>query len=391
MKPLFHAGNRITQLETGAEFFPALTAAINGAHNEVHLESYIYADDATGRAVTAALVAAAQRGVAVHVMVDGFGSADFLATLGYELIAAGAQVLIYRPEMERLRLRLHRHRLRRLHRKLAVVDGRIAFVGGINITDDETSPTLPAPRLDYSMAIEGPLLEPIHQSAHHLWRLVRWANFRRRIRVPVPPPPAPGHVGSISAAFVVRDNLRHRRDIEEAYLDAIEAARDEIVLANAYFLPGRRFRRALTEAAARGVRVIVLLQGRIEYVLQHYATLALYGALIEGGVRIYEYRASFLHAKVAVIDRQWATIGSSNIDPFSLLTAREANVIVRDAGFAEGLRASLERAIENDSTEIRASNLRKRSLLTRAACWLAYAGVRLALGLAGYRGKEYRG
>jgi cardiolipin synthase len=389
MKPVFHAGNRITALETGAEYFPALIAAIDAARAEVRLESYIFANDETGRAVTNALTRAARRGVPVHVMVDGFGSTDFLATRGYELIAAGAHVLIYRPEMEGLRPRLRRHRLRRLHRKLAVIDGRIAFVGGINI-DNTNSPAFATPRLDYAVAIEGPLVAPIHHAAHHLWRLVRWANFRRRIRVPVLPPVAPGHVGSIAAAFVVRDNLRHRRDIEEAYLDAIEAARTEIVLANAYFLPGWRFRHALIDAAARGVRVIVLLQGRVEYVLQHYATQALYGALIAGGVRIYEYRPSFLHAKVAVVDNQWATIGSSNIDPFSLLMAREANVIVRDADFATRLRASLERAIENNSVEVRVDDLRRRSLVTRAACWLAYTAVRLALGLAGYRGKEYR-
>ena len=189
----------------------------------------------------------------------------------------------------------------------------------------------------------------------------------------------------------MRDNLRHRRDIEEAYLDAIGAARSEIVLANAYFLPGRRFRRALTDAVARGVRVNVLLQGRVEYLLQHYATQALYGSLLGAGVRIFEYRPSFLHAKVAVIDDEWATVGSSNIDPFSLLLAREANVIVRDAGFAGQLRRSLAQAIADDSSEVRAEEFRGRSVFRRAASWLAYTAVRLAVGLAGYGGqRDYR-
>ncbi len=388
MKPVFSAGNRITLLETGSEYFPALIAAIDGAQAEVHLESYIYADDTTGRAVTQALVHAAQRGVSVHVMVDGFGSSGFLSGPGYALIAAGVQVLVYRPEVARLRLR--RHRLRRLHRKLAMVDGRIAFIGGINIVEDAVAPEMTAPRLDYAIAVEGPLLATIHRAAHHLWRLVRWANFRRRVPGGTAASPQVQPAGEISAAFVVRDNLRHRRDIEEAYLDAIEAAQTEVVLASAYFLPGRRIRRALIDAAARGVRVVVLLQGRVEYVLQHYATQALYGSLIAGGVAIHEYRLNFLHAKVAVVDGQWATVGSSNIDPFSLLMAREANVIVRDTGFAAKLRASLERAITNDGVEIRADDLRKRSLLTRAACWLAYSAVRLAVGIAGHWSDDYR-
>ena len=164
-------------------------------------------------------------------------------------------------------------------------------------------------------------------------RLVRWARLRRRLLEPPRHAPDDTPRGDMRAAFVVRDNLRHRRDIEEAYLEAIGAAQQEILLANAYFLPGRRFRRALADAAQRGVQVTVLLQGRVEYRLLHHATQALYGALLGGGIRIFEYHQSFLHAKVAVIDGRWSTVGSSNIDPFSLLLAREANVIVADARF----------------------------------------------------------
>ncbi len=391
MKATFLAGNRITLLESGADYFPALIAAIDGAGVEIHLETYIYADDATGRAVTAALAAAARRGVAVRVMVDGFGARGFLDTeaLGGELVAAGAEVQVYRPEAARFRLR--RHRLRRLHRKLAVVDGRIAFVGGINIIDDMDTPGQIPPRFDYAVAVEGPLLESIHRAMRHLWQLVRWAAFRYRLPEPGPLP-APGSPhGSIDAAFVLRDNLRHRRDIEEAYLDAIESARRDVILANAYFLPGRRFRHALMAAAGRGVRVTLLLQGRVEYVMLHYATQALYGSLITAGVRIVEYRRGFLHAKVAVVDDLWATVGSSNIDPFSLLLAREANVVVRDAGFAATLRESLTASAIRGGVEVRREDLKRRPLLRRAANWLAYAAVRLAVGLTGYgAGREYR-
>ncbi len=389
MKAAFLAGNRIELLKTGGQYFPALLAAIEGARQEIHLESYIFADDETGRAVASALARAARRGVATRVMVDGFGAPDFLTRLGRGMIAEGVEVVVYRPEVARLRLR--RPRLRRLHRKLAVIDRRLAFVGGINIIDDLDSPGLTAPRFDYAVAIEGPLVDPVHATVRHLWQIVRWASFRHRPPRPTQPARTARSVGNIDASFVVRDNLRHRRDIEEAYLDAIAAARNEIILANAYFLPGRRFRHALNDAVARGVRVSVLLQGRVEYVLQHYATQALYGSLLGAGVRIFEYRPSFLHAKVAVIDDEWATVGSSNIDPFSLLLAREANVIVRDAGFAGQLRHSLAQAIVDDSSEVRAADFRERSVFRRAASWLAYTAVRLAVGLAGYGGKrEYR-
>lgn len=389
MTPRFLPGNRIELLHNGEDFFPALLEAIRGAEREIHLETYIFADDPTGRTVAAALAAAARRGIKVRVLVDGFGAREFTATVGRELPGAGVEVQIYRPEVARLRFR--RHRLRRLHRKLAVIDGRIGFVGGINIIDDMDTPGQMPPRIDYAVRIEGPLLPAIHDTVRRLWRLIRWANFRRR-------PPDPGAsainnrpAGDLEAAFVVRDNLRHRRDIEDAYLAAIEAANREIVLANAYFLPGIRFRHALTDAAQRGVRVTLLLQGRVEYALLHYATQAFYNNLIAAGVRIVEYRRSFLHAKVGVVDGHWATVGSSNIDPFSLMLAREANIVVRDIGFAEQLRTSLEETIRRGGVEIDRETLKRRPLLLRAVSWLAYGIVRLAIGVAGYgMGKEYK-
>jgi cardiolipin synthase len=382
----FVEGNRIMLLETGAAYFPALLAAINAAQVEVYLETYIFADDNSGRAVALALARAGQRGVAVRVLLDGFGARNFPDVFGEPLAASGVEVLIYRPEVARLELR--RHRLRRLHRKIVVVDRRLAFVGGINVIDDMDTPRQTPPRFDYAVSIEGPLVPQIHHAARHLWQLVRWASFRQRLPNPLPTPARPAPTGDMAAAFVLRDNLRHRRDIEEIYLDAIAGAKREVVLASAYFLPGRRFRRALMEAARRDVRVIVLLQGKVEYVLLHYATQALYGSLIAAGVHIFEYRRSFLHAKVAVIDNHWTTIGSSNIDPFSLMLAREANVVVRHTGFARQLRESLELAMSRGGVEVRLADLKKRSLLVRIANWLAYSGVRLAVGFAGYGARK---
>ncbi|CAG0943325.1 MAG: Cardiolipin synthase B [Rhodocyclaceae bacterium] len=386
MKAEFLPGNALDLLETGRDFFPALIAAIDAAQREFHLETYIFEDDASGRAVAAALCRAARRGVAVRVLADGFGAARFSVTLRPQLEAAGAKVLIYRPEIARFRLR--RHRLRRLHRKLALADGRCAFVGGINIVDDIDAAKPAPPRFDYAVRIEGPLLAPIEASMRRLWTLVAWAGLRRRLRLPATPPATGGPRGSTRAAFVIRDNLRHRRDIEEAYLDAIDGAQEEILLANAYFLPGGRFRQALLAAAARGVQVTVLLQGRVEYALQHYATQSLYGALLRAGIRIFEYHRSFLHAKVAVIDCSWATVGSSNIDPFSLLLAREANIVVDDRAFASRLRASLASAMQEGARELRCEDWRRQSWLQRLASRLAYGLVRLLIGIAGHGGRH---
>ncbi|MDO9450187.1 MAG: cardiolipin synthase ClsB [Rugosibacter sp.] len=380
----FSSGNTLQLLATGVAYFPALIAAINSAAHEVHLETYIFANDETGRSVAAALARAARRGVAVRVLVDGFGAREFAAGLGASLITDGIELLVYRPQPRQQRL--HWHRLRRLHRKLVVIDGRLAFSGGINIIDDFDK-GISAPRFDYAVCIEGPLVGVIHAAMRHVWHIVRWTHLGHRPSAPDFQPPPQEPAGPVRAALVIRDNLRHRRDIEEAYLAAMNDAQQEILIANAYFLPGRRFRDALIAAARRGVSVTLLLQGRADYVLQHHAMQSIYDSLLSAGIHIFEYQPSYLHAKVAVIDGKWATVGSSNIDPFSLLLSREANVVVRDHAFALELAAHLRTAISGDTIEIRCGS-QNHSWLGRKINTAAYALVRLLVGMTGY-GKHY--
>jgi cardiolipin synthase len=375
-------GNRLTLLESGREYFPALEAACNEAQREIHLETYIFEDDVAGRRIAQALMRAAQRGVTTHVMVDGFGSKKLSVEVTDELKRAGVKFMVYRPDIAAWRF--PRQRLRRLHRKLAVIDASVAFVGGINIIDDMHTPRHTPPRFDYAVRIEGPLLETIHAAAKRLWTIVLLTQFSGGWPEYDGPEPVAAERGAQRAAFLVRDNLWHRSDIEEAYLSAIGSARSEILIANSYFFPGRAFRYALSEAAARGVRVILLLQGRVEYRLLHYASRALYGTLLDAGIEIHEYHKSFLHAKVAVIDAAWATVGSSNIDPFSLLLAREANVVVEDFDFARELGASLRAAMEGGARQVRRESWHRRPLPARVAHWTCYGFARLLTGLFAY-------
>lgn len=384
----FLPGNALQLLCTGADYFPSLIAAIDGAQHEVHLESYIFDDDPIGQRVAAALARAARRGVATHVLADGFGARRLTGTLGASMARDGVQLLIYRPRPRQWRF--HWHRLRRLHRKLVVIDGRIAFVGGINITTDFDA-GFTVPRLDYAVRIEGPLVEKIHATVRHVWQIVRWSQFGHRPNAPTFTPRPPQPAGDARAALVIRDNLRHRRDIEETYLHAIHAAEKSILLANAYFVPGRRFRDALMEAARRGVQVTLLLQGQTDYVVQHHAMLALYDCLLSAGVKIFEYQPSYLHAKVAVIDDTWVTVGSSNIDPFSLLLSREANLIAQDQAFARTLAAHLQQAIQHQAQAIH-SPAQHQSWLMRKINIAAYAVVRMLVSVTGYgrqRGSHY--
>ncbi len=370
----------LTLLRDGEEFFPRLIAAIDAATSSIYLETYIYATDSTGRLVSNALQRAARRGVKVHLMMDGYGSAEFPQSWLDELRLPGVEVLKFRPQISWLTFR--RQRLRRMHRKLACMDERLAFVGGINIVDDIPGRDILAPRLDYAVEVQGATAKRMYAAMRRLWTLVSWTNFRRqreRVRLPPNSPQA----SEQKVTFLFRDNLRHRRDIEQAYIKAIAAAQQEVIIANAYFLPGKRFRQALHQAAQRGVKVVLLLQGKAEYRLQHYATLALYDGLLRAGMEIYEYHASYLHAKVAVVDRHWATVGSSNIEPFSLWLAREANLVVRDEEFSQTLRASLLHEIEQGAHLVEHSTWIRRSNWMRLVTRASYAFMHVLTSVIG--------
>lgn len=383
----FVSGNRIRLLVRGAEFFPALVAAIDEAKRDVSLETYIYADDAAGTSVTAALERAALRGVSVRLLIDGFGAKDFRADWRERLQAAKASVLTYRPDIAPWTFRTER--LRRMHRKIAVIDGCIAFVGGINIIDDLNQVPEGCPRFDLAVRVDGPVVADIYVAVEKLWRRVAWLRLRQRFSQKLRVNPfsiVAQPRGDQQVAFVQRDNFRYRTNIENEYLEAIQGARREIFIACAYFLPGARFRHALVQAAERGVRVVLLLQGHTDHTLLQLATRAFYESMLDSGVEIYEYSRSELHAKAAVVDGRWATVGSSNLDPFSLVLAREANVVVKDEVFAASVCSAIEDATKEGAEPVRRMLWKHRPLWQRVSIWFGYGFARFAMGLLGMRG-----
>lgn len=383
----FIGGNQITLLKSGNEYFPALLAAIENAHAEIYIQSYIYEMDSIGIRLGNALKEAAKRGVVVNVLLDGFGSQHLGASYLKELALAGVQLMFYRVKISPWSFK--KTRLRRLHRKVVVVDNKIGFIGGINIIDDNNVPNQAPPRLDYAVCIEGRLLPAIVTSTHKLWRRIAWIKIRHRFNTTnVKSNVIFSEVkANVKAALALRDNILHRRDIEEAYLYAINSATNEIIIANAYFVPSRKFRKALIAAADRGVEVKLLLQGRKEYFLM-FATNTFYSELLSKGIEIYEYRKSFMHSKVAVIDQHWATVGSSNIDPFSLLLSLEANIVVLDSIFADELRTDIIATIQDGAYQISAQEWDHGNILQRFSSWLAYGVVRVFLGLIGHSNEQ---
>ncbi len=364
MKQRWTDGNRIELLENGEEFFPRVFDAIAAARSEVLLETFILFDDKVGQGLHAVLCAAAQRGVQVDITIDGWGSPDLSEEFIAALIASGVRVHVFDPApgiFRRIRL------FRRLHRKLIVVDGSVAFVGGINFSADHLADFGPEAKQDYSIEVHGPIVDQMHGFALSAIRKTkerrRWLHSKisSKISSKKTLPTVSPATGNAVAAFVWRDNDRNTSDIERHYRLAIRLARHRVTIANAYFFPGYAFLKELRKAARRGVQVSLILQGNPDMPIVQTAASMLYHYLLSAGVRIYEYCDRPLHGKVAIVDDEWATVGSSNLDPLSLSLNLEANVMIRDRAFNARLSEKLQGLMCDSCKEIDINELNESS------------------------------
>jgi cardiolipin synthase A/B len=377
-------GNDIRLLENGEEFFPRVFACIANARREVVVETFILFEDHVGQQLHEALIAAARRGVQVDVTIDGFGSDELSEHYVGSLAEAGVRLHVFDPGKRVFGKRFNV--LRRMHRKIVVVDGTTAFVGGINYSADHLADYGPEAKQDYAIEIHGPLVAEIHRFTHaalaqgqRYQRVRHW--WRRRKHLRVSPADLP-RAGNAAAMFVVRDNTDHMSDIERHYRIAIRAARHRIVIANAYFLPGYRLIREMRRAARRGVDVCLILQGEPDMPIVKTAASMLYHHLLAAGVRIFEYRERPLHGKVALMDDAWATVGSSNLDPMSLALNLEANVIIRDRDFNHHLYERLDSLMRHSCHQIEREAIGELRGWHLVRSFLAYHFTRMYPGWA---------
>lgn len=291
-------GNCITLLENGEEYFPRVFDAIDGALHEVLLETFILFDDRVGRDLQRTLIHASERGAQVHVLIDGWGSPDLSSSFVQPLLDAGVKVRVFEPAQRLFGARINM--LRRMHRKLVVVDGRRAFVGGINYSIDHLAGYGPLAKQDYAVEVEGPLVAQIRAFCHaglntaqptrrswlQQWRqrLERGISAHGKTQVDG----MEGDCAGARAAFVTRDNRSNRTDIERHYRAAVRSARSHVLIANAYFFPGYRLLRDIRHAARRGVKVDLILQDQVDMPWAQRASRLLYEYLIRAGVRVYE-------------------------------------------------------------------------------------------------------
>ena len=370
-------GHRIELLENGEEFFPRVNQAIAAAQKRVIIETFILFEDEIGLELHRVMIEAAKRGVQVDITVDGYGSSELSAAFVAALAEAGVRLHLFdpRPTLFGMRTNL----FRRLHRKIVVVDEKLAFVGGINFSLEHVRKYGPEAKQDYSVQIEGPVVEDISELAETFINPNRRAPRRRwwsrRASLPVPRVPS-ASVGNASAALLCRDNEDHRDDIEHHYRVVLRAARQRVIIANAYFVPGYRMLRAIRDASRRGVEVSLILQGRSDKWITQWAAAILYEWLMAGGVKIYEYCERPLHGKVAIVDDEWSTVGSSNLDPLSLSLNLEANVMILDRDFNTLLTSRLQGLMQNCCKEISGKSVPKRTWGQQALTFVLFHFLR---------------
>jgi cardiolipin synthase len=382
VKPRWIEGNDFRILENGEEFYPRVFEAIAAAQHEVLLETFILYEDKVGKALHAALLEAARRGAQVDVTVDGFGSPDLSDDFISALTEAGVRVHVFDPGKRLFGQRLNV--FRRMHRKLVVVDGKRAFIGGINFSADHLGDFGPEAKQDYAVEAEGTIAAHIRtfmQEAIAQGKS-RWRWFdRRAARKNAEQLTA---AGNAKAMFVFRDNGKHHNAIERHYRLAIRLARERVVIANAYFFPGYLFLKDLRKAAQRGVKVILILQGKPDMAIVRMAASMLYYHLLRAGVEIYEYCDRPLHGKVALVDNEWSTVGSSNLDPLSLSLNLEANLMIHDHEFNARLSGKLERLMAESCTRIKAADLKESGWWRQIRGFFVYHFVRHYPALVGW-------
>ncbi|AUG10200.1 cardiolipin synthase ClsB [Pseudomonas sp. S09G 359] len=336
--------NSVELLENGEAYFPKVFEALRGARREILLETFILFEDKVGTELHGILIEAAQRGVKVVVSLDGFGCGELSPGFLGALADAGVTVQMFDPASKTLGVRTNW--FRRLHRKIVVVDATVGFIGGINFSADHLGDFGPEAKQDYAVQVVGPAVADLHHFAlAQSGRPVRTRRgWRRRQQRPAlwADDSSDGQV-----RLIYRDNIQHRDDIEEAYIHALSQARQRVVIANAYFFPGYRLLREIRNAARRGVQVQLIMQGQPDVLLAKLAARMLYDYLLKDGVVIHEYCQRPLHGKVALVDDDWSTVGSSNLDPLSLALNLEANVLIRDRAFNQQLYERLEALAKN--------------------------------------------
>ena len=356
----------IQLLHSGEMYFLQLKKLIDYAQKEIHLQTYIFEDDETGNDIADCLKRAAQRKVKVYVLLDAYGSATLPDSFVQDFIHHGISIRFFSPLFSLNNFYLGR----RMHHKVLVVDGKMAVIGGINIANKYRGIQELEPWLDFAVQLDCPAAEDLQKLCRDYF-LKKGSS--KKIK------PVLHSAGSALVGIIQNDWLKNKTEVCDAYTNAILRAKKEIVIIGSYFLPGKKMSKALKKASKRGVKITLILAGISDVPLVRRATEHLYTTFLHDHIKIYEWNKSVLHGKAAIVDNQWSTIGSFNLNSLSCYGSIEMNVEIHSSGFAEALRLDFNRVI-NECREVTKSSFEKRAnIVNRLADWLSYQIIRTTI------------
>lgn len=356
----------IELVHSGEDYFLRMKNIIGNAKEEIHLQTYIFENDETGRSVAASLIKAAKRHVKVYLLLDAYGSANLPDIFTQDLIQHGISLRFYSPLFSVNNFYVGR----RMHHKILVADGKTALIGGINIADKYHGSQDSQPWLDYAVQLQCP-------AARGLQNLCKSVFFKKKALIKIKPV---FHEAENDLVRIIQNDwLAGKTEVCDAYFNAILHAEKEIVIAGSYFLPGRRLSGALKKACNRGIKTTLILSGISDVPLIRRAATHLYSSFLRRDMILYEWNKSVLHSKAAVVDNKWATVGSFNLNSLSCYGSIEMNVEVYSSRFAGALGYDFNNVI-SQSRQITFSTLKKKSGIgNRIANWFSYQIVRTIL------------
>ena len=339
--------NRIKLVRGGKPYFDEILGMINQAKQIIQLQVYIYDHDETGRAVTEALKSAAERNVEVYLMADGYASQKLPKSFIDEMEQAGIHFRFFEPLFKSR----HSYFGRRMHHKVIVVDNRIGMVGGVNISNHYNDlPNNPG-WLDFALYMEGDVVKELCRVCQHTWNGYLPAKPLSLCNDKMPSLEIPASE-FCEVRVRLNDWITKKNQVSRSYVEMFNKANDHIIMMSGYFLPGPIMRRNMKRAAARGVKIKLILAGISDVMVAKYAERFMYNWIFRNHIELYEYKTCVLHGKVATYDKQWATIGSYNVNIISAYASLELNIDVNNAEFAGMLDETMEKIIQNECVQI---------------------------------------
>ena len=358
---------------SGDDYFLRLQRIINEAKNEIHLQTYIFENDAAGKAIAACLKEAALRQVKVYVLLDGYGSKALPEKFTNDLVQHGIHFRFFSPFFSTNSFFIGR----RLHHKVVVADGSIALIGGINIADKYHGTKTEEPWLDYAVQADGEIAGPLQELCRNIY-------FKKKQQARIKTISFFYSGGGASIRILQNDWVKRKNEISSAYNSAVQNAKKEVINFGSYFLPGRRLTTTLKNAAGKGVKIKLVLSGISDMPLIRRATCYLYSLLIRHNMELYEWNKSVLHGKVAVADDEWVTIGSHNLNHLSSYGSIEMNVEIHSPQFSAIFKPHLNKVIAQcEKITIETIEIRN-GIISKFINWLSYRLVRTGLIIITY-------